>query len=179
MLQRQRQRVEAIRKLNLAHLAESGDPEISTRIASYEMAYRMQTSGPELIDFSQESPQTLERYGAEPGARSFANNCLLARRMIERGVRFVQLYQRGWDMHTDIKNRMPTQCREVDRPTAALISAPLNMPWAMRSLKGVPAANSASRWTGLRSPDMAANSWMSRSSTRFSKLAVWPTSRAE
>ena len=122
---RQGQRVEAIRRLNLAHLAETGDPEISTRIASYEMAYRMQTSGPELIDFSQESARTLERYGAEPGARSFANNCLLARRLVERGVRFVQLYHSQWDHHgnadVNLQEGLDQVCLETDQPCAALI----------------------------------------------------------
>ena len=124
-LQRQKQRVEAIRQLNLAHLAETGDPEIATRIASYEMAYRMQTSGPELIDFSQESARTLEMYGAEPGARSFANNCLLARRLVERGVRFVQLYHSQWDHHgnanVNLQEGLDQVCLETDRPCAALI----------------------------------------------------------
>jgi Protein of unknown function (DUF1501) len=117
----QQQTLEAIRDLNLAKLAETGDPEISTRIAAYEMAYRMQTSGPELIDFSRESRKTLEMYGAEPGKASFANNCLLARRLVERGVRFVQLYHTDWDHHDDIGQPLEQVCREVDRPTSALI----------------------------------------------------------
>ncbi len=111
----------AIRDLNLAKLAETGDPEISTRIAAYEMAYRMQTSGPELIDFSKETKQTLDMYGAEPGKSSYANNCLLARRLVERGVRFVQLYHTDWDHHADLGQPLEQVCREVDRPTAALI----------------------------------------------------------
>jgi hypothetical protein len=117
----QQQTLDAIRDLNLAKLAETGDPEISTRIAAYEMAYRMQTSGPELIDFSQESRQTLEMYGVEPGKSSYANNCLLARRLVERGVRFVQLYHADWDHHADLGQPLEQVCREVDRPTAALI----------------------------------------------------------
>ncbi len=117
----QQQALEAIRDLNLAKLAETGDPEIQTRIAAYEMAYRMQTSGPELIDFSKESRKTLEMYGAEPGKASYANNCLLARRLVERGVRFVQLYHTDWDHHADLGQPLEQVCREVDRPTAALI----------------------------------------------------------
>jgi hypothetical protein len=117
----QQQTLDAIRDLNLAKLAETGDPEISTRIAAYEMAYRMQTSGPELIDFSQESRQTLEMYGVEPGKSSYANNCLLARRLVERGVRFVQLYHADWDHHADLGEPLEQVCREVDRPTSALI----------------------------------------------------------
>jgi len=110
-----------IRDLDLAKLAETGDPEISTRIAAYEMAFRMQTSGPELIDFSKETRQTIEMYGAEPGKATFANNCLLARRLVERGVRFVQLYHTDWDHHADLGQPLEQVCREVDRPTAALI----------------------------------------------------------
>ena len=97
--ERQRQVLDAVKDLNSAHLADTGDPEIATRIASYEMAYRMQTSAPELIDLRKEDKKTLEMYGAEPGKPSFANNCLLARRLVERGVRFVQLYHTDWDHH--------------------------------------------------------------------------------
>jgi hypothetical protein len=117
----QKQALEAIRDLNLAKLAETGDAEINTRISAYEMAYRMQTSGPELIDFSKESPATLEMYGAEPGKATYANNCLLARRLVERGVRFVQLYHTDWDHHADLGQPLEQVTREVDRPTAALI----------------------------------------------------------
>ena len=104
----------------------AGDPEIVTRIASYEMAYRMQTSVPELMDLSKEPPSIHEMYGTEPGKRSFANNCLLARRLVERGVRFVQLYHRGWDnhgtsAHDDIVTRLPQLCRETDQAAAALV----------------------------------------------------------
>ena len=88
-----------IRDLNQARLDDTGDPEIATRIAAYEMAYRMQTSAPQLIDLAGETEQTLRMYGAEPGGVSFANNCLLARRLVERGVRFVQLYHTDWDHH--------------------------------------------------------------------------------
>jgi hypothetical protein len=118
---RQSETLDAIRDLNLARLDATGDDEIPTRIASYEMAYRMQTSGPELIDFSRESKQTLDLYGAEPGKPSFANNCLLARRLVERGARFVQLYHTDWDHHADLKDPLDQVCREIDRGTAALI----------------------------------------------------------
>jgi hypothetical protein len=117
----QRQSIDASRDLNLARLAEVGDPEISTRIGAYEMAYRMQTSGPELIDLGKESRATLEMYGAEPGKNSYANNCLLARRLVERGVRFVQLYHTDWDHHEDIGKPLEKVCSETDQPTAALI----------------------------------------------------------
>lgn len=117
----QQQTLEAIRDLNLSKLAETGDPEITTRIAAYEMAYRMQTSGPELIEFSKETRQTLDMYGVEPGKSSYANNCLLARRLVERGVRFVQLYHTDWDHHADLGQPLDQVCQEVDRPTAALI----------------------------------------------------------
>ncbi|MBK9169942.1 MAG: DUF1501 domain-containing protein [Bryobacterales bacterium] len=121
----QRQLLETVQDLNRARLAATGDPEIETRINAYEMAYRMQTAGPELIDFSKESPKTLEMYGAEPGSSSFANNCLLARRLVERGVRFVQLYHTDWDHHggpvTNLQQGLDDVCREIDRPTMALI----------------------------------------------------------
>src|SRR6185436_9411542 len=111
--------------LNTSRLDVTGDPEISTRIAAYEMAYRMQSSAPELMDISSESPRTLEEYGVEPGKTSFANNCLLARRLVERGVRFVQLYHTDWDHHgnldTNLDKPLENICREVDRPSAALV----------------------------------------------------------
>jgi uncharacterized protein (DUF1501 family) len=118
--------LDALRDLNQARLREVGDPEIETRIASYEMAYRMQSSVPELTDISKEPARVHELYGTEPGRRSFANNCLLARRLVERGVRFVQLYHRGWDHHgtspsDDIETRLPKLCRETDQAAAALI----------------------------------------------------------
>jgi hypothetical protein len=102
-------------------LGVSADPEISTRISAYEMAYQMQTSGPELIDLSKESKETLEMYGAEPGKGSYAGNCLLARRLVERGVRFVQLYHTDWDHHQDLTKPLEDVTREIDKPTAALI----------------------------------------------------------
>ena len=116
----------AVGDLNAAHLATAGDPEIATRIAAYEMAYRMQSSAPELMDLSGESRRTLEAYGVEPGKVSFANNCLLARRLVERGVRFVQLYHTDWDHHgnldTNLGKPLEDICREVDRPSAALVA---------------------------------------------------------
>jgi hypothetical protein len=124
--QGQKQVLDAVRDLNAARLDDTGDPEIATRIASYEMAYRMQSSAPELIDLSGETKQTLEMYGAEPGKPSFANNCLLARRLVERGVRFVQLYHTDWDHHGEGDNSLTKGldrvCREVDRPSAALVT---------------------------------------------------------
>jgi hypothetical protein len=113
-------------RLNRMRLEEQGDPEIQTRIASYEMAYRMQTSVPGLMDIASEPAAVHRAYGTEPGRRSFANNCLLARRLVERGVRFVQLYHRGWDHHgtnrrDDIVNRLPALCRETDQAAAALV----------------------------------------------------------
>jgi hypothetical protein len=123
---RQGQALDLIRDLNQARFKETGDPEITTRIASYEMAYRMQTSAPELIDLAGETRQTLALYGAEPGQASFANNCLLARRLVERGVRFVQLYHTDWDHHggpgADLGKSLDKICREVDQPCAALIT---------------------------------------------------------
>ncbi len=122
---RQAERVDTVRELNLAHLTEVGDPEIATRIAAYELAHRMQTSGPELMNLADESPTTLDAYGAEPGQSSFANNCLIARRLIERGSRFVQLYHTGWDHHGNRLNNLADKLDEVsldvDRPSAALV----------------------------------------------------------
>jgi Protein of unknown function (DUF1501) len=122
---RQKETLDAVADLNKVRLDRTGDPEIATRIAAYEMAYRMQTSAPELIDLSKESKKTLDMYGAEPGKPSFANNCVLARRLVERGVRFVQLYHTDWDHHGDanlhLDGPLETICREVDRPTAALL----------------------------------------------------------
>src|SRR5690606_11502443 len=107
---------------NQESLSTVGDPEIATRIGQYEMAFRMQTAVPELSDISKESPATLAMYGAQPGKTSFANNCLLARRMIERGVRLVQLYDSDWDHHSDLATRWPKKCKDVDQGMAALIA---------------------------------------------------------
>src|SRR3989440_984190 len=117
----QRRSLDLIRDLNERHLSVMGDPEISTRINSFEMAFRMQSSAPELMDVSKESPETLKRYGAEPGKPSFAMNCLLARRLIERGVRFVQLFHEGWDHHSEVVNGIKDQTGKTDQASAALI----------------------------------------------------------
>ena len=119
----QRQTIDALKDLNALELKHSGDPEIEARILQYEMAFKMQTSGPELIDFGKESKETLEMYGAKPGeAKSaYANNCLLARRLVERGTRFVQLYHTDWDHHDDITKPLDDVCREIDQATGALI----------------------------------------------------------
>lgn len=119
---RRRRIVDSIKELNRVQLADVGDPEIATRIAQYEMAYRMQTSVPELMDISSESKDVHEQYGTSPGKTSFANNCLLARRMVERGVRFVQLFDQGWDMHGNVFGSLPKKAQQVDRPIAALIA---------------------------------------------------------
>jgi uncharacterized protein (DUF1501 family) len=121
-----RRSLDLLRDLNSAHQTDVGDPEIATRIASYEMAYRMQSSVPDLADLSSEPQSIHEMYGTEPGKASFANNCLLARRLVERGVRFVQLYHRGWDTHgasnnEDIVNKLAWLCRETDRAAVALV----------------------------------------------------------
>jgi hypothetical protein len=121
-----RRTLDTIEELNKIHLGKVGDPEITTRIAQYEMAYRMQLSVPDLIDISTEPSTIHQMYGTEPGKSGFANNCLLARRLVERDVRFVQLYHWGWDSHGDVKENdirfgMVDRCREVDQPAAALI----------------------------------------------------------
>ena len=113
----------SLAQLNEEAASRSGDPEVATRIAQYEMAFRMQTSVPGLLDFSDETPATLQQYGPDVTKRgSFAANCLLARRMIERGVRCVQLYHRGWDQHAGIVTNLPKQCRDIDQPQAALVA---------------------------------------------------------
>ena len=118
--------VDAVAGLNRIHQAEQGDPEIAARTASYEMAFRMQVSAPDLIDISKESSSTLARYGATPGQPSFAANCLLARRLVERGVRFIQLYHTDWDHHggpdINLERGLERVCREVDQPCAALVN---------------------------------------------------------
>ncbi|MFO0201754.1 MAG: DUF1501 domain-containing protein, partial [Alphaproteobacteria bacterium] len=118
-----RNMLDGLAKLNARQLAQSGDPEIATRISQYEMAFKMQTSVPELTNLSSESQATFDLYGEEarkPG--TFAANCLLARRLLERGVRCVQLYHRGWDQHGGLPTNMPKQAHDVDQPQAALIS---------------------------------------------------------
>lgn len=119
--QMQRESLDTLSRLNRVRLGAVGDPEIATRVNSFEMAYRMQTSAPELMELSQESPETLAMYGAEPGKPSFAHNCLLARRMIERGVRFVQLFHEAWDQHGNLKADLQKNCKDTDQATAALV----------------------------------------------------------
>jgi Protein of unknown function (DUF1501) len=114
--------LDALRSLNESHLEEIGDLEIATRIEQYELAYRMQSSVPELMDLSDESTDTVELYGAKPGKASFANNCLLARRLVERGVRFVELYDSDWDHHNNLADRLASKCKEIDQPASALIT---------------------------------------------------------
>jgi hypothetical protein len=118
---RQRADVDSILALNRDHQRHIDDPEITTRIAQYEMAFRMQASVPGLMDISDERPETLEAYGCQPGDGSFASNCLLARRLAERGTRFIQLYHRDWDHHSQLREELPLRAAEVDRACAALI----------------------------------------------------------
>lgn len=121
----ERQFYDAVAALNQQRLAEVGDPEILTRINAYEMAFRMQTSAGELMQIDQETQETLDLYGVQPGKPSFANNCLLARRLVERGVRFVQLYHTNWDHHggptENLDKHLPEICKEIDQASAALV----------------------------------------------------------
>ena len=119
--QAQRDSLDLIREMNRQRFEMLNDPEVQTRINAYEMAYRMQTRAPELMDLNKETKQTLDLYGANPGRASFANNCLLARRLAERGVRFIQVYHAGWDHHSAVKNGLTTQCKQTDQAAAALI----------------------------------------------------------
>jgi hypothetical protein len=114
--------VQAINELNKIEYTAEKDPEILTQIAQYEMGFRMQSSVPGLMDMSKEPQSILKMYGAKPGDGSFASNCLLARRLAERGVRFIQLYHRDWDHHGGIKNNVAIKAEETDRATAALIT---------------------------------------------------------
>ena len=121
-----RRSLDLLKTLNTAHEADAGDPEIESRIRSYEMAYKMQFSVPELSNIASEPAAVHKMYGTQPGQNSFANNCLLARRLVERGARMVQLYHRGWDTHgssnnEDIVNKLTSLCRDTDQPVAALI----------------------------------------------------------
>jgi len=114
--------IDGVNELNDIRLKDYGDPEIATRIQQYEMAFRMQSSVPELTDLSKESEKTFEMYGPEsrkPG--TFAANCILARRLAERNVRFIQLFHRGWDQHNKLPSQIPGQCKDIDQPSAALI----------------------------------------------------------
>lgn len=114
--------LDQIAAMNSARLDDVGDPEIETRISQYEMAFRMQTSVPDLVDFSDESQATIDRYGPDALHKgSFANNCLIARRLLERGVRFVQLMHSGWDQHSNLFSQLEVQCRDTDAPSAALV----------------------------------------------------------
>jgi hypothetical protein len=118
-----REMLDAAGKLNRMHLDQFGDPEIETRISQYEMAFRMQTSVPDLLDLSKEPQSTFDLYG--PDARkpgTYAANCLLARRLLERDVRFVQLYHRGWDQHNDLPRDLALQCKGTDQASAALVT---------------------------------------------------------
>jgi Protein of unknown function (DUF1501) len=117
----QRRSLDSISKLNNMELEATGDPEIATRINSFEMAFRMQASAPDLMDISKESKETLELYGAVPGKASFANNCLLARRLVERGVRFVQLYHEAWDQHGNLTKDLKKNCLDTDQACTALV----------------------------------------------------------
>lgn len=119
---RRRRVLDSVNDLNRTRLADVGDPEIATRIEQYEMAYRMQSAVPELMDLAGEPRHIHELYGTQPGQPSFANNCLLARRLVERGVRFVQLYDADWDHHNSVFSSLKKKCPQVDRPIAALIT---------------------------------------------------------
>lgn len=120
--QSRRDLLDDIAAINAQHLAEYGDPEIETRISQYEMAFRMQTSVPDLMNFSDETADTLQRYGADVNTKgTFANNCLVARRLLERGVRFVQLMHAGWDQHSNLFTQLEQQCIDTEIPAAALL----------------------------------------------------------
>ena len=117
----QRRTLDAVRRLNEENLEGIGDPEIATRIQAYEMAFRLQTSAPDLMDLRGESQATLDLYGCQPGQPSFARACLLARRMVERGVRFINIYHEGWDAHSDVAGNVRGSCEATDRASAALV----------------------------------------------------------
>ena len=117
----QRDTIDLVSALNHKRLDATGDPEIATRLANYEMAFRMQTSAPELMDLRSETKETLDLYGCDPAVPSFARACLLARRMIERGVRFVNIFHEGWDAHSDVVGNHRNNCKETDQASAALV----------------------------------------------------------
>ncbi len=117
----QRQSLDAINAINRKHQADINDPEIATRIESYEMAFRMQASAPEIMSIEKEPQHILDMYGAKPGSTSFANNCLLARRLVQRGVRFVQLFHESWDQHGGLTKDIKKNCEDTDQASAALI----------------------------------------------------------
>jgi hypothetical protein len=118
----QRDTLDLVSALNRQRLQREGDPEIATRIASYEMAFRLQTSAPDLMDLKSESKETLELYGCDPDKPSFARACLLARRMVERGVRFINIYNEGWDAHSDVVGNLKNNCGKTDQASAALVT---------------------------------------------------------
>jgi hypothetical protein len=118
----QKDTLDLVGELNRSHLGAVGDPEIATRIAAYEMAGRLQTAAPELTDLKKESKETLALYGADPDKPSFARACLLARRMVERGVRFVNIYHEGWDAHSDVTGNLKNNCGATDQASAALVA---------------------------------------------------------
>jgi hypothetical protein len=120
--QLQRDTLDLVGELNRRHLGAVGDPEIATRMNAYEMAFRLQATAPELTDLKKEDKETLALYGADPEKPSFARACLLARRMVERGVRFVTLYHEGWDAHSDVTGNLKKHCKETDQASAALVT---------------------------------------------------------
>jgi hypothetical protein len=117
----QRQSLDALERMNQRQLAHNGDPDIAARIQGYEMAYQLQKSAPDLMDLTKESKETLDSYGVDPTKSNYARNCLLARRLIERGVRFVQLFHEAWDQHGDLTKGVTNNCRDTDKATAALV----------------------------------------------------------
>ncbi len=117
-----RDTLDLVTALNRRRLIADGDPEIATRIASYEMAHRLQTSAPELMNLADETPETLALYGCKPEESSFARACLVARRLVERGVRFVTIYHEGWDAHTDVAGNVKNNCKATDQGSAALVA---------------------------------------------------------
>jgi uncharacterized protein (DUF1501 family) len=118
----QKETLDLVGELNKKHLAVVGDPEIAARTAAYEMAFRLQTTAPELMDLKTETKETLALYGAEPDKPSFARACLLARRMVERGVRFINIYHEGWDAHSDVAGNLKSNCKATDQASAALVA---------------------------------------------------------
>jgi hypothetical protein len=120
--QLQKETFELVGSLNRQRLSDAGDPEIATRISSYEMAYRLQTAAPDLMDLKSESKATLDLYGVDPDKPSFARACLLARRMVERGVRFINIYNEGWDAHSDVVGNHTKNCEATDQGSAALVA---------------------------------------------------------
>ena len=165
----QRGVVDAVTALDAMRAERTRDPRIASRIAQYELAFRMQASVPELMDVAGESQETLDLYGAKPGDGSFASNCLLARRLAERGVRFIQLYHRGWDHHGGLKQvhgRLLSV--SVTSPTAALLHRPQETRHARRHARSSGAVNSAARRcrrAGVTIPDATTTSRDSRCSS--------------